>query len=104
MLREFIESSSGLAPMRQGLGLGSAISILSGIAVLLGAKGAAAQYQDCPPDYSTCNSVEHCAVGNNNLGWEECNYRYEVVAIPTENGFSYKCKPKLTGCSCNTCP
>ena len=52
-LREFIGSSSGLAPARQGLGLGWVISALAGIAVLLGAKEAKADeceyrtYQDC---------------------------------------------------------
>ena len=37
-LREFVGSSSGLAPMRQGQGLGWVISALAGVAVLLGAK------------------------------------------------------------------
>ena len=37
-IREFIASSSGLAPARQGLGLGWVISALAGVAVLLGAK------------------------------------------------------------------
>ena len=41
-LREFFTSSSGLAPARQGLGLGWVISALTGIAVLLGGKEAAA--------------------------------------------------------------
>ena len=41
-LREFFTSSSGLAPMRQGLGLGWVISALTGVAILLGAKEAAA--------------------------------------------------------------
>ena len=44
MLREFIGSSSGLAPARQGLGLGWVISALAGVAILLGAREAAA---DC---------------------------------------------------------
>ncbi len=43
-LREFMGSSSGLAPARQGLGLGWVISALTGVAVLLGAREAAA---DC---------------------------------------------------------
>ncbi len=52
-LREFFTSSSGLAPARQGLGLGWVISALTGVAVLLGAKEAKADeceyrtYQDC---------------------------------------------------------
>ena len=40
-LCEFIGSSSGLAPMRQGLGLGGGISVLVGLAVLFGAREAA---------------------------------------------------------------
>ena len=45
-IREFIVSSSGLAPARRGLGLGWVISVLSGVAILLGARGAEAD--DCP--------------------------------------------------------
>ena len=45
-LREFFTSSSGLAPARQGLGLGWVISALTGVAVLLGAKEAKAD-NDC---------------------------------------------------------
>ena len=41
-IREFMVSSSGLAPARRGLGLGWVISALSGIAILLGAKEAKA--------------------------------------------------------------
>ncbi len=41
-LREFFASSSGLAPARQGLGLGWLISALTGVAILLGAKEAEA--------------------------------------------------------------
>ena len=41
-LREFIGSPSGLAPARQGLRLGWVISALSGVAILLGAREAAA--------------------------------------------------------------
>ena len=37
-LREFFTSSSGLAPARQGLGLGWVISALTGVAILLGAR------------------------------------------------------------------
>ena len=44
-IREFMVSSSGLAPARQGLGLGWVISALTGAAVLLGAKEA--QAGDC---------------------------------------------------------
>ena len=43
-LREFFTSSSGLAPVRQGLGLGWVISALTWVAVLLSPKAAQA---DC---------------------------------------------------------
>ena len=42
-LREFFTSSSGIAPVRQGLGLGWIISALTGIAILLGGKEAEAE-------------------------------------------------------------
>lgn len=45
-LREFIGSSSGLAPARQGLGLGWVISALTGLAILLGAREAAASCEE----------------------------------------------------------
>ena len=45
-LREFFTSSSGLAPARQGLGLGWVISALTGVTILLGAKEAAADCDD----------------------------------------------------------
>ena len=41
-LREFFVSSSGLAPARQGLELGWVISALTGVAILLSPRGAAA--------------------------------------------------------------
>ena len=57
-IREFMVSSSGLAPARRGLGLGWVISVLSGVAILLGARGAAAEAcpssRDCKFDDS-CN-------------------------------------------------
>lgn len=51
-IREFMGSSSGLAPARRGLGLGWVISVLSGLAVLLGARGAEA---------STCVTTRDCS-------------------------------------------
>ena len=58
-IREFMVSSSGLAPARRGLGLGWVISVLSGVAILLGARGAAAE--DCP-DWYDCPRSEDCAL------------------------------------------
>ncbi len=57
-IREFIVSSSGLAPARRGLGLGWVISVLSGVAILLGARGAAAE--DCPTSRA-CAYDNDCA-------------------------------------------
>ena len=51
-IREFMVSSSGLAPARRGLGLGWVISVLSGVAILLGARGAEA---------STCVTTRDCS-------------------------------------------
>ncbi len=45
-LREFFVSSSGLAPVRQGLGLGWVISALTWVAILIGGKEAKAD-NDC---------------------------------------------------------
>ncbi len=59
-LREFFASSSGLAPARQGLGLGWLISALTGVAILLGSKEAEAgecrerTYDECGW-HSGCN-------------------------------------------------
>ena len=51
-IREFMVSSSGLAPARRGLGLGWVISVLSGVAILLGARGAEA---------SNCSTIRDCS-------------------------------------------
>ena len=60
-IREFIVSSSGLAPARRGLGLGWVISVLSGVAILLGARGTEAD--DCP--YSReCTWDDDCSSKN----------------------------------------
>ena len=57
-IREFMGSSSGLAPVRRGLGLGWVISVLSGVAILLGARGAAAEA--CPSSYDCKYSDLKC--------------------------------------------
>ena len=61
-LREFIGSSSGLAPARQGLGLGWVISALVGVAILIGAEEAQAQGPDCPGYVIECEYAypTHC--------------------------------------------
>ncbi len=60
-IREFFTSSSGLAPARQGLGLGWVISALTGVAVLLGAREAAAcddtSWREGPVSSSGCDEA-----------------------------------------------
>ena len=69
-LQEFFTSSSGLAPARQGLGLGWVISALTGLTVLLGAKEAEA-----------CQIVLRCAPAPDCPSeapifcWDECSRR-----------------------------
>ena len=58
-LREFFASSSGLAPARRGLSLGWVISALTGVAVLLGARGAEAAA--CPTSRD-CSFNNKCSV------------------------------------------
>ena len=58
-IREFMVSSSGLAPARRGMALGWVISVLSGVAILLGARGAAAN--DCPTS-SDCEFSNACSI------------------------------------------
>ena len=53
-LREFFTSSSGLAPARQGLGLGWVISALVGVAILIGAGEAEAAPPTCPGTVTEC--------------------------------------------------
>ncbi len=71
MLREFIGSSSGLAPARQGLGLGWVISALAGVAVLLSPREVAAcddiAWTEGPKSSSGCKE----ATG----GEQECKCR-----------------------------
>ena len=57
-IREFMVSSSGLAPARRGMALGWVISVLSGVAILLGARGAEAA---CPTSRD-CQFNNDCSV------------------------------------------
>ena len=66
MLREFISSSSGLAPMRQGLGLGWVISVLSGVAILLGSPTKAEAWtcsHTCPHKAPNDSCSTECDTG-----------------------------------------
>ena len=71
ILKEFFTSSSGLASARQGLGLGWGISALSGVAILLGAKGAAACHNTPPKHQSNPSSA--CSFMTD--GVKECECR-----------------------------
>ena len=82
-LREFFTSSSGLAPARQGLGLGWVISALTGVAILLGARGAAAD--------GSCEEEEW----TENLGYSAGCDR------ATKGARAYKCKDCRLDVDCN---
>ena len=89
-LREFFTSSSGLAPARQGLGLGWVISALTGVAILLGAKEAGA----CPKEDISCGSWADCAELNEDTPYRECTTRW-----------NNKCEKYYEVCDCvSSCP
>ena len=87
-IREFIVSSSGLAPARRGLGLGWVISVLSGVAILLGARGAEA----------ACPTRSDCEFDN------DCSIRTPAAPIwccvTTYSGTN--CEDSSTVCGCTT--
>ena len=60
-LREFIGSSSGLALMRQGLGLGWVVRALALLVVLLGIEEAEADTK-CPYTWTACSPSADCAL------------------------------------------
>ena len=72
-LREFIGSSSGLAPARQGLGLGWVISVLTGVAILLGAREAAAcGYTSWTEDPVSSSGCEEATDGEQKCKCRDC--------------------------------
>ena len=85
-LREFIGSSSGLAPMRQGLGLGWVISALVGLAVLLGASEAAEADKCEYRTYDDCGYNAWCASRNENTPIRcrtthvDCSFDYYCIS------------------------
>ncbi len=87
-IREFIVSSSGLAPARRGLGLGWVISVLSGVAILLGARGAVAEA--CPSSYD-------CRFDDQNCGADEPFWCCDRTFKPNDNG---GCDLVSKSCSC----
>ena len=90
-LREFFTSSSGLAPARQGLGLGWVISALSGVAILLGAKEAGA---DCTGERNTCGYFADCEDRYPDKPYQKCTTRW-----------NNRCEKYYEVCDCvATCP
>ena len=77
-IREFMVSSSGLAPVRRGIALGWVISVLSGVAILLGAREAEARTcwwechgaipEECPEVDKPIYCNKWCKEGGNK--WE----------------------------------
>ena len=90
-MREFIVSSSGLAPARRGLGLGWVISVLSGVAILLGARGAEAE--DCP-DWYDCGFDNACSIKDAKKPIECCDTKR---ALNTQTG---ECETVSEDCFC----
>ena len=88
-IREFMVSSSGLAPARRGMALGWVISVLSGVAILLGARGAAAG--DCPTSRD-CEFDNDCSIEDPAKPIWCC-----VTKFSGEN-----CENSSTECGCTT--
>ncbi|MDE2809327.1 MAG: T9SS type A sorting domain-containing protein [Gemmatimonadota bacterium] len=72
-LREFIGSSSGLALMRQGLGLGWIARILAVLVVLLGVGEARADTK-CPSTWTACSPSSDCALVEPQETYRYCTY------------------------------
>ena len=72
-LREFIGSSSGLAPMRQGLGLGGSVRVLAVLVVLLGGEEAEADTK-CPYTWTACSPSSDCALMEPQETYRYCTY------------------------------
>ena len=91
MLREFIGSSSGLAPARQGLGLGWVISALTGVAVLLGAKEAEAGCEDNTwvREFGYSASCDEATDGNAPFVCQDCRQTSDCMG--TVCGSRYCC-------------
>ena len=85
-IREFIVSSSGLAPARQGLSLGWLIVALSAVSVLFGSKKAEAQ--GCPDTWTECE--------NNHAGCLERGYPMRCCTYESDR----YCDIVSTSCVC----
>ena len=98
-LREFIGSSSGLAPMRQGQGLGWAISALAGFVVLFGFNKAEADRM-CPSTWIGCSSSSTPCFGSSPADSTE-KYLYCTYGLDWECNFyiTGDCWHSSTPCS-----
>ena len=89
-LREFIGSSSDLAPIRQGQGW--VISALAGLVILFGPRGSAAD-TECPYTWTVCSSNSDCAS-------VEGMYRYCTYGLDADcNFYTVDCWDSSTPCS-----
>ena len=93
-LCEFIGSSSGLAPMRQGLGLGGVISVLVGLAVLFGAREAAEADKCGYRNDPVCGYSGWCASKDESKPFRHC----EITQHP-DCSFDISCSCSSTPCS-----
>ncbi len=93
-LCKFIGSSSGLAPMRQGLGLGWVISVLTGLAVLLGAREAAEADKCGSRTDPVCGYSGWCASKDESKPFRHC----EITQHP-DCSFDINCSCSSTPCS-----
>ncbi len=90
-LREFFVSSSGLAPVRQGLGLGWVISALTWVAILLSPREAAA----CESDRKTEDGGYSADCDEHTEGEEACLCR--------DCWLDANCKRQCTHWECCVC-
>ena len=102
-LREFIGSSSGLAPMRQGLGW--VIIALAGLVVLLGDKEAQADrcgdsaYEDCEYNVS-CESRNENTPIRCRTEHLDCSFEYHCISrSEAEQAGAFLGPPPKTECS-----
>ena len=72
-LREFIGSSSGLAPIRQGLRLGWIVRALALLVILLGIEEAEADTK-CPYTWTACSPSSDCALAEPKGAYRYCTY------------------------------
>ena len=104
-LREFISSSSGLAPLRQGLGLGWVISALTGLAILFGASEAAEADRCENRTYDDCRYDPWCASWDENTPIRcrttrvDCSFDHYCISYSEAEQAGACLNPPKTECS-----